>query len=81
MACLAVHPDYRRSARANRLLEYACRKAKILNVQKIYVLSTQTTHWFVERGFALLDPSHLPEPLKALYNPQRNSKILCKSID
>jgi amino-acid N-acetyltransferase len=81
VACLAVHPDYRRSARANRLLEYACRKAKILNVQKIYVLSTQTTHWFVERGFALLDPSHLPEPLKALYNPQRNSKILCKSID
>ncbi|WP_019865907.1 amino-acid N-acetyltransferase [Methylovulum miyakonense] len=81
IACLAVHPDYRRSARANRLLDYASRKAKQLNLKKIFVLSTQTVHWFIERGFLSSDITNLPEPLKALYNPQRNSKILCKDIE
>jgi amino-acid N-acetyltransferase len=81
LACLAVHPDYRRSARASRLLDYACYKAKQLNLNKLFVLSTQTAHWFIERGFLSSDINSLPEPLKALYNPQRNSKILCKDIE
>ncbi|MDD2725096.1 MAG: amino-acid N-acetyltransferase [Methylovulum sp.] len=81
LACLAVHPNYQRSARANRLLDHACRKAKQLNLKKLFVLSTQTVHWFIERGFISSDLSNLPEPLKALYNPQRNSKVLCKDIE
>jgi amino-acid N-acetyltransferase len=81
VACLAVHPDYRRSARANRLLDYACHHAKQLNLKKLFVLSTQTVHWFIERGFLPSVSGNLPEPLKALYNPQRNSKILCKDLD
>jgi amino-acid N-acetyltransferase len=81
LACLAVHPDYQRSARANRLLDHACRKAKQLNLNKLFVLSTQTVHWFIERGFLASGFDSLPEPLKAFYNPQRNSKILCKDIN
>ena len=81
LACLAVHPEYRRSARANRLLDYASKKAKQQNLQKLFVLSTQTAHWFIERGFLSSDILDLPEPLKALYNPQRNSKVLCKNLD
>ncbi|KJV06829.1 amino-acid N-acetyltransferase [Methylocucumis oryzae] len=81
LACLAVHPDYQRSARANRLLDYAYRKAKQLNLTKLFVLSTQTIQWFIERGFLLSDINSLPEPIKAFYNPQRNSKVLCKELD
>jgi amino-acid N-acetyltransferase len=44
-------------------------------------LSTQTMHWFIERGFLPSDINSLPDPLKALYNPQRNSKVLCKNIE
>lgn len=80
LACLAVHPEYRRSARANRLLDYACRKAKQLNLKQLFVLSTQTAHWFIERGFLPTTLDSLPEPVKTLYNPQRNSKILCKDL-
>ncbi len=80
IACLAVHPDYQGSARGNRLLDYVYRKAGQLNLKKLFVLSTQTMHWFIERGFLSSDINSLPEPLKALYNPQRNSKVLCKDI-
>lgn len=81
IACLAVHPDYRGGARGNRMMEHAYRKAKKLGLKKLYVLSTQTAHWFIERGFQTTDFNHLPEPLKILYDPERNSKILVRDIE
>ncbi|MGZ5053263.1 MAG: amino-acid N-acetyltransferase, partial [Methylobacter sp.] len=51
IACLAVHPDYRGSHRGNRMLEYVYRRARELKLKKLFVLSTQTMHWFIERGF------------------------------
>jgi amino-acid N-acetyltransferase len=63
------------------MMEHAYRKAKKLALKKLYVLSTQTAHWFIERGFQPTDFNHLPEPLKILYNPERNSKILVRDID
>ncbi|MFI3221073.1 MAG: amino-acid N-acetyltransferase, partial [Methylococcales bacterium] len=75
IACLAVHADYRGAARGNRLLSAAYQKAKQLKLKSLFVLSTQTMHWFIERGFLLSELNSLPEPLKVLYNPQRNSKI------
>jgi len=80
IACLAVHPDYRGAARAGRLLEDLQNKAKKLGMRKLFALTTQTSHWFLERGFAPTAVETLPEHLKSVYNPQRNSKILCKSI-
>ncbi len=80
LACLAVHTDYRGAARGNRLLNAVYQKARQLGLQCLFVLSTQTMHWFIERGFSLSEFNSLPEPLKVLYNPQRNSKILCKTL-
>jgi amino-acid N-acetyltransferase len=81
IACLAIHPDYRGGARGNRMLEHVYRKAKKMALKKLYVLSTQTVHWFVERGFLPTDFNYLPDPLKMLYNPERNSKILVREIE
>ncbi len=81
IACLAVHPDYQGAARGQRMFDHVCLIAKRLNLNKLFVLSTQTTHWFIERGFLLSGINSLPDPLKKLYNPQRNSKILCKTVD
>jgi amino-acid N-acetyltransferase len=63
------------------MLEYTYRRANKLGLKKLFVLSTQTMHWFIERGFLPSDINSLPDPLKALYNPQRNSKVLCKNIE
>ena len=81
IACLAIHPDYQRSARGNRLLDYIHQKAKEYMLKKLYVLSTQTMHWFIERGFLSSEINTLPDQLKSLYNPERNSKVLVKEIE
>lgn len=81
IACLAVHPDYQGSARGNRMMDYVYRKARQLNLARLFVLSTQTMHWFIERGFLPSTVSSLPDPLKALYNPERKSKVLYKDIE
>lgn len=81
IACLAVHSDYRGGHRGNRMLEYVYRRAAELKLKKLFVLSTQTMHWFIERGFQAASLGDLPDQLKALYNPQRNSKVLSKDME
>jgi amino-acid N-acetyltransferase len=79
VACLAVHPDYQGSARGQRLFDHVCEKAKHKKLKKLFLLSTQTAHWFIERGFQPSSIADLPDSLKTLYNPERNSKVLCKT--
>jgi amino-acid N-acetyltransferase len=81
IACLAVHSEYQGGARGNRMLEYVYAKAKRLQLNTLFVLSTQTMHWFIERGFLPTDLQHLPEALRLMYNPERNSKILYKTTE
>ncbi|MGR9115244.1 MAG: amino-acid N-acetyltransferase [Gammaproteobacteria bacterium] len=80
IACLAVHPDYQKAARASRLLEHIYLKARQQGMKKLFVLSTQTAYWFLERGFTPVDVNRLPKALLTAYNPQRNSKILYKPV-
>jgi amino-acid N-acetyltransferase len=63
------------------LFDHVCQKAKQLKLKKLFLSSTQTAHWFIERGFQPSTMDSLPESLKALYNPERNSKVLCKIIE
>ena len=45
IACLAVHPAYRRSGRGETMLSYLEREAIKLGVSEIFVLSTRTMQW------------------------------------
>ncbi|MCK5120655.1 MAG: amino-acid N-acetyltransferase, partial [Methylococcales bacterium] len=80
IACLAVHLDYQKSARGNRLLDYLINKAKKERLNQLFVLSTQTMQWFIERGFKPTEINNLPEQRKEFYNEERNSKVLCKTL-
>ena len=80
MSCLAVHPDYLHQARGKRLFDYLLNKAKQQQIKTLWVLSTQTSHWFLERGFHISDKQSLPASLISHYNSDRNSKILYKDI-
>ncbi|WP_392566442.1 amino-acid N-acetyltransferase [Utexia brackfieldae] len=81
MACVAIHPDYRKSSRGDVLLEKIIERAKQLSLNKLFVLTTHSIHWFQERGFKPACVDDLPIKKKALYNYQRNSKILILTID
>ncbi|MFI3181561.1 MAG: amino-acid N-acetyltransferase, partial [Methylococcales bacterium] len=80
LACLAVHSSYRDSARGQRLFSTALNIAEKHSLKTLFVLSTQTVQWFIERGFTICEWTNVPDFLKALYNPQRNAKILFKSL-
>ena len=80
LACIALHREYTGQARGARLLEYLENSARNLGLRQIFVLTTQTTHWFLERGFSLSDLSFLPQERQDLYNFRRNSKVLTKRI-
>jgi amino-acid N-acetyltransferase len=80
LACLAVHPDYRGARRGETLLHYLEKIAQERGMERLFSLSTQTAHWFLERGFKRAEVKDLPMKRKALYNYQRNSKVYVKPI-
>ena len=80
IACVAIHPDYQNASRGTKLLEYILKKVKQTGIKKIYVRSTQSMHWFIERGFQEIKIEDLPGFLKSQYNHQRNSKVFCKQV-
>ncbi len=80
LACLAVHPDYKGGERGDRLLKRIIKQALNKQLTQLLVLTTQSIDWFKERGFKTVGISDLPEKKKALYNFQRNSKILMYNL-
>jgi len=66
LTCLAVHPDYRGAARGNTLLQFIEQNAMQQGIQQLFVLSTKTSHWFLERGFKKADIKTLPMKRRAL---------------
>lgn len=80
LACIAVHPDYRRGGFGALLLEALERQAEAAGMDKVFVLTTQATHWFQERGFERCAIEDLPMGRLALYNYQRNSVVLRKPV-
>jgi amino-acid N-acetyltransferase len=80
LACLAVHPEYRRESRGDALLQYVERKARADGIRKLFVLTTHTAHWFLERGFLPAPLEALPVRRREMYNYQRRSKVFIKAI-
>lgn len=80
LAALAVRPEFRGAGYGEQLVEALCAEARSRGMKKLIVLTTLTAHWFIERGFALGGVSSLPEPKRSLYNWQRRSKVLVRSL-
>lgn len=80
LACVAVHPDYRGTGRGDRLLTHMEKIAHHEGIEKLFVLTTQTAHWFRERGFEPAPLGALPMERQALYNFQRNSQVYIKTL-
>ncbi len=75
LACVAVHPRYRGRGRGDRILAHALTLARESGMRQVFVLTTQTAHWFVERGFRAATVDELPVTRRQMYNLQRNSKV------
>ena len=80
LACLAVMPDFRRCGYGDQLLSHIEARTKKLRLRKLFVLTTRTAHWFIERGFVEEGVDALPTARRELYNLQRRSKVLVKNL-
>ncbi len=80
LACLAVDDGYRKGRRGDVLLGAAEQEARADGVERLFVLTTQATHWFKERGFADASIDDLPVERRELYNYERGSKVLIKPL-
>jgi amino-acid N-acetyltransferase len=79
-ACLAVAPEYRDAGYGERLLLACQERAKALKLRKLFALTTQTAHWFIEQGFKPADVDSLPAQRQQMYNWRRGSKVFIKRI-
>ena len=80
LSCFAVDPSYRRAGRGDDILAMVEKLARSQGIRKLFVLTTQTEHWFRERGFEPTAVQNLPGPKLAAYNAQRNSKVFVKPM-
>ena len=80
LAGLAVHPDHRRAGAGERLLQAVEARAKQRKIRRLFVLTTRTAHWFIERGFQAAAVNALPRRRQDLYNYQRRSQVLIKRL-
>lgn len=81
IGCLVVNREYRSRGRGDAMLGYLERLSVENGCTTVFVLSTQTMEWFVERGFEEVGVDRLPPSRQATYNRNRNSKIYMKKIE
>jgi amino-acid N-acetyltransferase len=80
LAALAVEVQSRDHGYGEAILNHMISVAKMQKIKKLFVLTTRTAHWFIERGFVESDVSALPAQKKPLYNYQRKSKVFVRKI-
>lgn len=80
LACLAVNTQAQGQGDGERLLQRIEQRARAAGLKRLFVLTTRTGHWFMKRGFTAGTPDDLPKARKNLYNWQRKSLVLLKSL-
>lgn len=80
LACLAVDAQCRDRGYGEAILNHMSSLAKSQKMKRLFVLTTRTAHWFVEREFKEAEVDQLPKEKKALYNYQRRSKVFVKNL-
>ena len=78
--CVAMHPRYRESGRGEMLVEYIVARARELGLEKLFVLTTRSAHFFQERGFVPATVRALPPRRRANYDKSRRSRVLVRTL-
>ncbi len=80
MACLTVNPDVQAQGDGERILKHMENRARAAGLNKLFVLTTRTSHWFKKRGFITATVDDLPKDRQHMYNWQRKSQVLIKML-
>jgi len=80
LAAVVTHPGYQGKGLGAKLLANVEKEAKKQGFTELFVLTTQTAHWFIEQGFRAAELTELPQQKRSLYNLQRRSKVFIKPL-
>ena len=80
IACVVTHPDYRGDNYGTKMLNFLQQQALEKSIAEVFVLTTQSAHFFIEQGFVETDLNQLPAAKQQLYNFQRQSKVFSKRL-
>ncbi|MDO5653396.1 MAG: amino-acid N-acetyltransferase [Brachymonas sp.] len=80
MASVTVNSQSQGQGDGDKLLRRIEQRARAMGLRSIFVLTTRTMHWFIKRGFQVVDPDWLPEARKRKYNWDRKSQVLVKKL-
>jgi amino-acid N-acetyltransferase len=80
MACLTVNAEVQAQGDGERLLMHIENRARAAGLNRLFVLTTRTSHWFLRRGFTHATVDDLPKDRQHMYNWQRKSLILIKNL-
>ena len=80
MACLTVNPEVQAQGDGERILKHMENRARAAGFTKLFVLTTRTAHWFLKRGFVSAGVDDLPKDRQHMYNWQRKSLVLIKTL-
>jgi amino-acid N-acetyltransferase len=81
VSCVAVHPDFRKAGFGDQLLTAVELEARKLKLEYLYILTTRTSHWFLEKGFGENSLDFLPPHKQQEYNNDRKSRIMSKKLE
>ena len=58
-----------------KMIEYLISKAKTINLESVFILTTQTADWLESLGFKMDTIDSIPESRIKIWNPDRGSKV------
>jgi len=81
LGCFVVSPTGRGKGRGQVLLSYVERVALLSGLRTLFLLTTSTMQYFVERGFQVATKEDLPLSKQRVYDAGRSSRIYMKELD
>ncbi len=75
IAAVAVDKTFAHIGIGPKMIAYLIEKAKSINIESVFILTTQTADWFENQGFKADSIESLPEKRRNEWNPKRGSKV------
>jgi amino-acid N-acetyltransferase len=80
LLALVVDPAYAGRGTGGKIVDYLVQKARKAGIKKVFLLTTQTSDFFLRMGFKEAPVTALPPARRKTWNPTRNSRVLMKTV-
>jgi amino-acid N-acetyltransferase len=77
---VVVDSGYTGQGTGRKIISYLLEKARKSGVTSVYLLTTQTSDFFMRNGFREAPLTVMPAERQASYNPDRNSRVLAINL-